>query len=159
MPASQNALWTYRCFLWGGVLCLLIGLGVFYRRANALQTWKTTQGRVLESKVVPPYNPKDDQQTYSPEVTVSYSAGSREFTRKLKDWSSSSNYQGRLKVIARYPAGASVEVLYNPSDPSSAHIEAGYTLPFFRIPVFLTLFGLFFAGLGLFIGRLTPAKR
>ncbi len=63
---------------------------------------------------------------YTPKVYYTYSVGAEIFdgtSISLADDGVRTSHDSAKRVIDRYPAGAKVEVLHDPADPKSSHLE------------------------------------
>ena len=94
-------------------------------KCNRALSWPTAQGKVLESRL------REDQdsegKTWAVYIQYEYWANGDTWCSDV--WrleAGSSSFTGAMeKVIARYPAGSSVTVYYNPDAPNDAMLEPG----------------------------------
>jgi Protein of unknown function (DUF3592) len=105
------------------------------RRAKASTAWPTTKGKVVDSKVVEHEETRTDDDgdeststVYRPHIRYSYRADGADYTAdtwkgRLRVSSGSPKYAER--VVARYPAGQTVTVHYDPTDPGMGILEPG----------------------------------
>ena len=122
-----------------GIIFVLVfaGIGGFliYRslqnrkRAEASQNWPSTLGMMAESRVTRSTSTDSDGDTsesYSPHVEYTYQVGGQEYRGKDITFGFKQGFGSPNKaeeVIARYPAGGSVTVYYDPSNPQKAVLE------------------------------------
>ena len=118
----------------GTILFMLIfgavGLGLFiggalsYRNALATQSWPTAEGRITFSEI---YESRDEDGTsYGLNIGYNYAVEDRPYTGtriSLTDYSSSRNYAEGL--AEEYPVGKTVQVHYDPADPTKSVLETG----------------------------------
>lgn len=111
----------------------------------AARSWVETPCTILASRVAE--SSGDDGSTYRVDIQYAYVFEDGEYRSDRYDFfeGSTSGYQGKADVVARYPPGARALCYVNPSDPSQAVID--------RDPGLRYLFGLFpllflFVGLG-----------
>ena len=113
-------------FLIGSVVFLLFfvrpALGVLSARS-----WPATPCTVVSSDVQRHRGSKST--TYSVDVLYSYEVNGREFRSNRYGFmgGSSSGYQGKAEIAARFPAGAKAVCYVNPNDPAEAVLERGFT--------------------------------
>lgn len=127
----------------GGLICMGIFILVFlggggymiYRsvqdrkKARASLTWPSTQGRVIESRVVESHSSDSDGDTttnYRPYIKYEYEVVGSTFTSDklaIGPAVSTSNYRKSEEKVKRMPVGAAVTVFYNPDDPTDAVLE------------------------------------
>jgi hypothetical protein len=142
-----------------GILWVL-GFGYAHFRAvgkaKAAETWPTATGRVVASEVVEEESSDRDGGSttwYNPVVTYAYTAAGREMTgRRLRF----GNYRFATRekaeaALAAYPVGSSPPVRYNPEKPEECVLETRKPGPLYLI---MAVFGLLFAGFGLFWGAM-----
>jgi hypothetical protein len=121
-------------------------------KAKAAETWPTATGRVISSEVVEEESTDREGGTttwYNPVVAYAYSAGGRELTgRRLRfgNYRSASRKKAEA-AIARYPAGATPAVRYNPEDPAECVLETRKPSPLYLI---MALFGFLFIAFAIF---------
>ncbi len=108
------------------VAVLLLGIGLYSRqKVKASQAWPSTPGRVIGSGVEVSSG-NEGGYVYRAVVTYSYQAGGREFhnnRRVFGDTVSSSNHGAAERAAARFVAGSTVPVYYNPANPQDAVLE------------------------------------
>ena len=150
MTSRNQAFWTSRSFIWLGLACAAAGMFWAARRVAAIQRWSVASGKVVASKLNRASG-EDDGYVYSASITVRWKVDGRDVERVFDQWGSSSSLARYQAIVDGYKVGSETEVRYEPSRPSSAYIEAGYTLNFFLFPMLFTVFGLAFALLGFFI--------
>jgi hypothetical protein len=130
-------------FLIGSVVFFLF----FVRPALSVlsaRNWPATPCQVVSSDVQRHRGSKGGT-TYRVDVLYSYEVNGREFrsNRYAFMGGSSSGYKGKAAIVARYPAGAKAVCFVNPSDPTEAVLERGFTadLWFGLIPLVFVLVG------------------
>jgi len=108
------------------VAALLIGIGWFSRqKVKASRAWPSTPGRVTGSGVEES-SASEGGTVYRAVVHYSYAVGGREYQnnrRVFGDTVSSSNRGAAERTAARFVAGSSVPVYYNPANPQDAVLE------------------------------------
>jgi hypothetical protein len=120
-------------FCIGGVL-LLIGVGLVafaarnQRRADESKAWPTSQGRILESKLVESTSTDSDgmeSTSYTPTVRYSYEVAGKtyESDRLNRGAAMGLGLGAARNIVGRYPAGATATVHYNPDSPAEAALE------------------------------------
>jgi len=139
----------------GGAL-MLFGLS-FLKTATASQQWPTAQGKVQAVTVTRDRTSTSSSPTYTYAYTVTYryevnSNPYRGDRYSLGNGSTASKrYPERSEATAaaakNYRIGQSVEVYYNPADPTSAVLKPGANISTF-VPLIL---GLFFIASGVSI--------
>ncbi|MBI1354041.1 MAG: DUF3592 domain-containing protein [Acidobacteria bacterium] len=167
--AQSSARVLYWC-AWGfssfGLLLVLFGI-YFARLAGASSSWPKTEGKV-ERVGVRTYVSVNHQhtargvRTYFPEVQYSYSVDGRPYaSKRFSLGEDAQDYQERddaVKAASAYRAGDAIDVYYDPSDPSSAVLQKGFTMGSW-VPL---LMGLVFGGFGALLfwsfGKLSPAE-
>jgi hypothetical protein len=136
---------------WIGWVFLILGLGtsgfgviMLAIRLVALRRWTRVEGEVIESAVLGP----DGEKEYSANVTVRWRANGSEYSKKFDNWGSGRKRDTFEQIAAHYPKASSTPILCNPSNPSKAFLDAGYTLSFFLGPAILIVCGLVIAMIG-----------
>lgn len=157
MPAYNHAFWTSRSFLWLGFACAAAGLFWAARRVIALQRWSAAPGEVIASKLNRAESVEGGGYIYSAMITVRWKVDGYDVERAFDQWGASTSQSRYQAIVDKYRVGSLTEVRYEPAKPSSAYIEAGYTLTFFLFPLLLTIFGSAFAVLGFFVGKWTKS--
>lgn len=92
--------------------------------------WTSTQGKVLESKVVRSLMASEDKGPgYEPSVQYEYSVAGKEYKGSQIALVQALRFtRGRAEDIARqYREGSRVTVYYDPKDPSSSVLQRGMT--------------------------------
>lgn len=146
-----------------GIAFLVIGL-VFIliyilqkQKARAAEAWPTASGVILSSGLEEhrSYNSKTHRTTvtYSPKIDYEYSVMGQKYNGTKPTFGYAAyDYRTASEKIAPYQPGTSVQVHYNPSDPSNAVLEtkaAGATTMLIVGIIFL-VFGVVFGFLKLF---------
>ncbi|MGX1785532.1 DUF3592 domain-containing protein [Bosea sp. NPDC055332] len=128
-----------------GLMALLFFVGHrrYLARANA---WPVTQGEIVSSVVEQRHSTENGKtrRAYLPVVEFAYSVGgnrlhSRQVKLGLEVSGSESLAQG---IVDRYPAGAPVEVHYDPQDPSNAALENPTETNWILLGVAITCFAI-----------------
>lgn len=147
----------------GGLICMGIFILVFlggggymiYRsvqdrkKARASLTWPSTQGRVIESRVIESRSTDSDgdtSTTYRPYIKYEYQVVGSVFTSDklaVGPAVSTSNYRKSEEKVRQMPIGAAVTVYYNPDDPTDAVLEQRSNAKL------LMILGIVFAAVGL----------
>lgn len=158
MDTTSNLAWQ-----WIGLACMGIFILVFiggggymiYRsiqdrkKAKASLTWPSTQGRVIESRVVENRSTDSDgdtSTTYRPYIKYEYQVVGATFTSDklaIGPAVSTSNYRKSAEKVQKLPVGAAVTVFYNPDDPTDAVLEQRSNAKL------LLILGIVFAAVGL----------
>ena len=128
--------WT---FLFAGVVTLGIGFASTLEAWHS-RSWPTVEGLVTLSQVDSYLSESDSgtTQMYHAQVNFTYTVGGRTYFSdlvNLGDYSTSVQANAE-KVAARYPAGATVQVYYDPGKPETAVLEPGPTAGLL-IPLFV----------------------
>jgi len=131
-----------------GAIFLIVGIRSRNKAKASLQ-WPVAQGVVLSSTVIEHQDyDEDDHRTsisYEPVVQYRYSVGGQDFSGNKLAFGANRFDSGRAQGMAnQYPAGATVNVHYNPNNPGEAVIEtkaAGGTL-FLIIGIVFLVIGL-----------------
>jgi hypothetical protein len=124
---------------------LFIGLGVIpVARMIDAASWPETECTIVSSEVES--HQSDDGTTYSIDILYSYRTAGRDWRSNRYDFSSgsSSGYEGKRKVVDRYPPGSTATCYVDPDDPSSAVLDRS-----FHAAYLIGLFGLLFMAPGL----------
>jgi hypothetical protein len=105
------------------------------RKSKASAAWPTTQGRIVDAKVVEHVETRTDDDgdeststVYRPDIRYSYRVDGADHTADT--WKGRVRYStGSPKyaegVVARYPVGQTVTVHYDPADPGMGVLEPG----------------------------------
>jgi hypothetical protein len=140
---------------WQAVLFLLlflVGSGaalhlVFLRpvfKMLSARVWPAVPCVVISSEV---RSHSGNGTTYRVYVFYGYEFNGREFKSDTYDFmgGSSSGYEGKRAVVARYPPGTKAVCYVNPEEPAEAVLERGFTpdLLFGLIPLVFMFFGAF----------------
>ncbi len=116
---------------------ILIGAAVFigvltfaviYKLAevSAARRWPATTGKILSSGIAArrkPSQPRGDSVANYPEVVYEYRVGGRRYRGERVSIGEAAGNFGVEETLARYPAGAAVQVYYNPANPAEAVLE------------------------------------
>ena len=125
---------------WVGILFLLIFLlaggagfyAAFLRPAFKIlgaRSWPAVPCVVISSEVKSHEGGANDGTTYSVNIFYTYEIKGREFKANTYDFmgGSSSGYEGKQAVVARYPRGTNAVCYVNPDDPTDVVLERGFT--------------------------------
>ena len=121
------------------------------------RSWPVASGTVIQSTMETYHDTDEDgstSTTHGVKVHYKYAVGGQEYESWRRTFSEvrTSSMRRTQEILARYPQGASVDVYYDPADPSSAVLETGVgssSYIFMALAIVLILAGL--AGiLGLF---------
>jgi hypothetical protein len=134
-PLSEKVPGTGRWVLAGffGIF-LAVGLAAFYgmtlrplARIIEARGWRKTACTVISSEVKG--HSSDDGTTYSVNILYAYEVGDREYRSNRYHFmgGSSSGYEGKARVVRRYPPGRVTFCFVNPRDPTEAVLERGLT--------------------------------
>ncbi len=103
----------------------LILLAFWYflrRRASKTMRWPSVNGRIIDSRLVEGRD-SDGDRTLTASVIYAYEvAGAQLQGNSIAVGGGSGNPK---QIVARYPAGAEVQVFYDPAKPKSAVLEPG----------------------------------
>jgi hypothetical protein len=148
----------------GYVIVLVIGLVILVKFARDIllgrrsRGWPKTSGTILQSTLETHHETDDDgttSTTHGVAVHYRYSVSGQEFEGRRRSFSDvrKSSKRSMESILARYPQGGSIDVYYDPENPSSAVLETGVGASAYILLAFavvLVLFGL--AGLLGFVG-------
>lgn len=124
--------------LCGGIFIVAVGaVGVFLvvyalrsrQKAAASQTWPSVQGYIIQSEVRQTTSTDDNGRVrvaYYPAIAYDYEVAGQTYTGKQIAFGGvrgESSPERARAVLARYPGGAGVTVVYNPEKPSEAVLE------------------------------------
>lgn len=124
--------------LCGGVFILIFAAaGVFMivsnlrarKKAEASQSWPTTQGQVTFTNVVEKTRTDSDGDTstsYEPVIKYSYVAAGQEYTSDKVSFGFRQGYNSygkAYRALGSYSAGVPVTVYYDPANPTDAVLE------------------------------------
>jgi hypothetical protein len=114
------------CAAFGGYM---IYAGLANRKlAKASETWPTSGGEVLASEVAKriSHSRKNRTTYYAPQIRYGYRAGGTDYEGSVIRFGDLERSSTKLpqELVTKYPAGATVAVRYDPSDPSRATLES-----------------------------------
>ncbi len=110
-----------------GAIFVLVGLllcvvwFMLRKKAQASLQWPSSRGRVISSDLNRRQD-SDGNQTEEAHIVYEYLVGGATFQGKRIAFGGS-GAGGARKSVERYPAGATVDVYYDPAKPSSAVLE------------------------------------
>ncbi|MFH1299426.1 MAG: DUF3592 domain-containing protein [Planctomycetota bacterium] len=131
----------------GFLVTYLLGLPLI-EQAKASKNWPTTEGVVLNSKVVTHRSSNSSSSTYSAKVIYRYQVEGQNHEGKTVWFGSdlsTSNRSLAEETVGKYPNDKKVTVYYDPQDPAAAVLEPGV----FKSTYFYYLFGWLFMGPGI----------
>ena len=109
-----------------GALLLIVGI-VNQRKAQTSQGWPTVPGRITSSKLVTHMDSDDDGSSsimYEPAVDYVYViAGQQYIGRRVSFGANRFDQRHAEQILQRYVQGATVNVYYDPNNPSEAVLE------------------------------------
>lgn len=101
------------------------------RKAQRAVNWPQTPGQIVASDLTENYaTDSDGYQTtyYQPAIRYVYSVIGVQYTgTRIAYGIASSDRASTLRILARYPLGASVQVYYDPQNPGEAVLETRAT--------------------------------
>ena len=97
-------------------------------QAQAAQSWPTTRGEIVESRIAVSESTDSDDNTtytYSPVLRYRYTVGERDYEgKRLRFGVESSGSEGTIKAwLIPYREGERPTVHYNPADPADCVLE------------------------------------
>ena len=108
------------------VAVIILGIAVYMRRrAQASKQWPMVLGQVVSSMITSSTS-SEGGTTYSPDIRYAYDIGGQAYSSNrvaFGGFTSTSNPRDAQKHTDRYPAGAVVQVYYNPNKPQDATLE------------------------------------
>ena len=129
---------------------LALGLGWYawrqWKSARRSRSWPTTRCTILQARIASRTETGSEGDThtvYEPRVRYAYEIGGRRYEGdRIRFGAFRESEKGARAILDRYPVGASVEVRYDPSDPSVAALEtrtAGIGIQVFGVVVLSAL--------------------
>jgi hypothetical protein len=107
--------------------------------------WPDAPGEIVTSKVVE--SAGGEGKSYHADISYRYRAGGVERTGNTQDLGSISfGSQDARQTVARFPAGKTVRVFYNPRNPDSSILVRGLSVGHFFLAMFLIPFNLIMVG-------------
>lgn len=142
-----------------GPAALVVGIWVIIssRRGSAMakssRDWPTAPGTIISSGMSRTLDQRDtnfDQgpnfSNFRPKVEYTYTVEGHAYTGdKIVLGAYSTSRQDVSEMVSRYPAGAVIEVHYNPEDPWEATLDTSESR---FAKLFMTAMGVFFAFIG-----------
>jgi len=124
MPDADVPVMLFAGLFGAAALLFFVGHKRYLARANA---WPVAAGEIVSSTVEQRYSTENGRTrtTYLPIVEFAYTVdGNRLHSRQVKLGLEVSGSESLAQgIVDRYPAGAPVEVHYDPQDPSNAALE------------------------------------
>lgn len=127
--ATKKGVPRWAIALFSGVF-LVVGAGAFYAigvrpalKLLAARDWREVGCTVVSSEVRS--HRGDDSTTYSVYILYAYEVDGREFRSDRYDFmgGSSSGYEGKAEVVARYPPGSPARCFVDPANPGEAVLD------------------------------------
>lgn len=133
-----------------------------FARGRAIASWPRADGMITSSSLIPSTQRVTDQNTglasystyYKPSVHYTYTVAGQTFEGK----SIASSYDGLTttlkaarRIIDKYASGTQVQVLYDPADPKTGHLEP----PRSTGAIIILAFGIFWIALGTLVVTLS----
>lgn len=120
----------------GFIILLVIGLVVMVKFGRDIllgrqsQSWPKTSGTVMQSGLHTYHDTDDDGNsttTYGVSVRYSYTVTGQQYESDRRTFSEvrTGSMRRTQQILDRLPQGGSVEVYYDPANPSSSVLEAG----------------------------------
>ncbi|NWF64448.1 MAG: DUF3592 domain-containing protein [Chloroflexi bacterium] len=139
------------CFSEIIISVILLGIIFVARQGSAkAQNWAATAGRVMLS-TLEARRGSNGQKVYYPVVQYQYRVHAMDYeSRKIMpgmEWGGS----GASAVVAKYPAGSTVTVYYNPENPAEALLERDIPKHTVWLWVALVVSNLFMCGLAVLL--------
>jgi hypothetical protein len=127
-PLKHHPTPPFIAFLLLGTVCFPLGASVLIGaladllRADQSQTWPSAPGRILHSEATMRLGKGP---RHSADIDYEYEVGGKCFTGSRVQFSQGNfrSNEGAQRVVDRYPVGATVDVRYDPDDPSLATLE------------------------------------
>lgn len=116
------------------LIFFVVGIGLAYwgwgvlQNARASAGWPAVSGQITSSSVSHSTD-SEGADSYTPSVGYRYVVNDQQYTgSRIKFGETSYNKESEADaVVARYPAGTTVPIYYNPADPATAVLEPGVT--------------------------------
>jgi hypothetical protein len=129
---------------------ILIKFGSDILKAQKSRSWPTASGTVLDSGMEAHQSRDEDgdiKTTYGATIQYKYLVDGQEFQGNRRTFSNvrTSSVRNTEKILERYPLGSSVDVFYDPDDPSSSVLEPGVgagTYILLAVPIGIFVFGI-----------------
>lgn len=106
--------------LWAGGRAYVDG-----QRGQASATWPAAQGTVLSARYQPTENRGRNSTSCASKVTYRYDVGGQEFSGDRVSFGWNHDCDDNQTFVWRHPAGSSIQVYYQPSDPSVSVLVPG----------------------------------
>jgi hypothetical protein len=105
---------------------MLGGVAVMAWSVRKVRRWPRAPGVIVSTSLAPMKNPESAGRSFRPIVRYRYTVGGVERQgRTLRHGRTEGGNEGWARqALARYPAGAPVNVLYNPLNPAESALEA-----------------------------------
>jgi len=109
---------------------ILIKFGSDILKTQKSRSWPTASGTILDSSMEAHHNRDEDgdiKTTYGASIQYKYLVDGQEFQGNRRTFTNvrTSSVRNTEKILERYPLGSSVDVFYDPDDPSSSVLEPG----------------------------------
>lgn len=129
----------------------LLGMGAlsasyFFGRKQIeiLQSWPVVTAEVVNSEITSKRDSDDNSTLYGAEVTFRFAWNGSEATATGDRGYRSSSYNSMRRVVEKFAPGTRHPLWVNPQNPADVRFNAGYSLEFFGVPLFVAGFGLVF---------------
>lgn len=143
---------------WFGAIFALVGVGalagswfLLEKQLTILREWPTVHAEVLQSEVTSHRDSDDNSTTYGVRVEFRFALNGKEYKASADRGYTSSSLSSMRGMADRFSPGSHHPIRYNPVQPTDIHFNAGYSLEFFGVPVFVSVFGFVFLLIGGFI--------
>jgi hypothetical protein len=152
MPSVGSERMKHMGFIIFISLFFLVGLGLLgkglysYWQGRRALMWPTTEGRILECKVLE--NSDGEDSTWEVKALFSYAVDGREFqgNRIGFGYARSGAREEHQAIYDKLPQGSRVLVRYDPGDPNSSVLAAGFNRSIFLTLAFAVTWLLFITG-------------
>ncbi len=143
-----GAKWAVWIFAVIAVLLFIVAGLVLARSVLKISRGERTQGVVVDNAISRSAGTRgvSRRTTYAPIVAFEIERGGKRETIRFRDW---------LATGSPHPIGATVPVLYDPADPSSAVIPS--FVNFYLFPIIFGGIGLIFGGVAFVVRRVARA--
>jgi hypothetical protein len=108
-------------------LCMNAIMIVAWMKSIRLRSWPVAKGLVLSSQIVE--YPSERNSLFGPEIVYQYHVDGRRYRSNRIGIFEPARWfrktRGMLRLIERYPVGATIDVHYPPGDPVGARLQSG----------------------------------
>jgi len=117
----------YLVFFGGGLFMIVNAFLQKSKASKAAESWQKTQGVVQSSELSVRHRPDSDGSSstqYYPRVVYNYQVKGTNYTNNALTFGKANTSKKKANLaVAKYPAGASVQVYYDPADPTKSVLE------------------------------------